>query len=94
MTLYEFDGKPYLFDGAALRRVRYRHGMVQLHLAHALGVYPSNISTWERGTSWPRHHQAVKLRSLLGKDAWEVFKVLRYVRDSMEDPKEGEASLH
>ena len=91
---YDFDGRPHLFDGGALRRVRYRHGMVQLHIAHALGVYPSNISAWEHGKAWPTHAQATRLRSLLGKDAWEVFKGLRYVRATVENPKEGTSTLH
>lgn len=92
--VYDFDGRPHLFDGGALRRVRYRHGMVQLHIAHALGVYPSNVSAWEHGKAWPTHDQAIRLKSLLGKDAWEVFEVLKYVRAIVENPKEGTSTLH
>lgn len=94
IVMYEFGGRPHLFDGGALRRVRYRHGLVQLHIAHALGVYPSTVSQWENGKNWPSHDQAMQLKELLGKDAWEVFRGGRYVRANVENPQEAQEEVH
>lgn len=92
--LYDFDGQPHLFDGAALRRLRYRHGMVQLQLAHALHTYPGTIGKWETGSNYPTHEQAKLLREILGKDAWEVFKGVRYVRKNVDNREKGETQVH
>lgn len=37
-------------DALELRRMRQRLGMTQVALAIAVGVYPTTVSRWERGS--------------------------------------------
>ena len=59
-----------------LRQLRDAMGYTQLSLAIKLGVTPSTVYNWERGTAEPRARQLGQLADALGVTADEVLKAL------------------
>ncbi len=55
-----------------LRELRQKSGMTQLEVAIALGLTPSTIYSWERGTREPRGRQLQQLARLYGVSADDV----------------------
>lgn len=52
--------------GDAIQTARVARGLTQLDAAIALGVYPSTVSRWERGSSLPDLLTLPRLAALYG----------------------------
>lgn len=51
--------------GARIAKRRHQFDMTQIELAAALGVSPSTVANWERGTAYPKRKLG-KIEQLLG----------------------------
>lgn len=63
------------FRGAHLRELRERHEWTQEQLAVRLGVFPTMIGKWERGTVAPGASNIAKLAKLFGVPAQDFSDV-------------------
>lgn len=65
------------FDDAALRSARESKGWSQARLAIEIGMTPSTISAWERGSNGPEPPRFVELASALGLLPSELLTITR-----------------